>query len=374
MKNSQLNDSKHLFYITIVASIFILYAFYYDIVLLKYPFSWSYLAIKIGFMIFPVLIAYNNTKREFFYTPLLMALSYSLYSIYYTATITNNYMIASAQVSFVFTSFILLELPHYIILQLLSVLGTWYAIENPTGQFSISGASYALKADYIDNHLSLQLFLNLMYFFTTYPKIKKQKEDFLFVNLGKTSTFLLHEISKPIKRITPDSASFHSDIEQIKETLTIAQALRNNDIKIKEPTNFKLNDLVNAGLDQYRGYIEHLQIKIKNEIPKEAEVYVDLKYFKLVLDNLIKNAIEATIEIEEKEQRLISIQYQDKTLSISNPFMTTVPLSEIFDPIRTTKEGNMGVGLYISNFICQNLSWKLKMATHKKIFTASLSF
>lgn len=124
-------------------------------------------------------------------------------------------------------------------------------------------------------------------------------------------------------------------------------------------------------MKDYTSYIQYFEIKFQDDVPHSLYIRENAKFTKLIVSNLLRNAIEALKELPNTESLVINPQH----FCLTNTCLKKVDCSKIFDAGYTTKKGNMGVGLYLTNNLCEKIGWKLaiKTTTNNKSATFSIS-
>lgn len=97
-------------------------------------------------------------------------------------------------------------------------------------------------------------------------------------------------------------------------------------------------------------------VKINTLIePDDLMIYADESLILQVITNIVKNAIEATSEIENREIRIKAYTTENDTVKIdisnNGPAIPKDELNEIFVPFFTTKKDGNGIGLSVSRQI-----------------------
>ena len=97
-------------------------------------------------------------------------------------------------------------------------------------------------------------------------------------------------------------------------------------------------------------------VKINTYIePDDLMIYADESLILQVITNIVKNAIEATSEIDNREIRIKAYTTENDTVKIdisnNGPAIPKDELNEIFVPFFTTKKDGNGIGLSVSRQI-----------------------
>jgi signal transduction histidine kinase len=111
---------------------------------------------------------------------------------------------------------------------------------------------------------------------------------------------------------------------------------------------------------------------IKIEMPSEDKIiYCDEHQTEIIFYNLIQNAFQAIdkkpgdiiIRIIEKEKEIL-VEFED-----SGPGIPKDALSEIFEPLYTTKQTGTGLGLASCKNLIENMGGKLILSNDPTVFT-----
>ena len=119
-----------------------------------------------------------------------------------------------------------------------------------------------------------------------------------------------------------------------------------------------LADCANDAIESYRTEIARKAIKVESAIEREAVLDIDHQALRLVLSNLIRNAVQHT------EHGSIRLSFAGRRLTVSDSGRGIVreSLPRIFD--RLYSNGNadgMGLGLAIVRRICELYGWRVEV-------------
>jgi two-component system sensor kinase FixL len=203
--------------------------------------------------------------------------------------------------------------------------------------------------------------------------------------MGEMAAGLAHEINQPLAAITtyaqacqrlleksavPDLADIRESLAQIsRQALRAGEVIRrlrafvtNREVR-KEPTgcNRLIEDLVVLARPDLRAHDVRLQLEIEPDLP---EVMADSIQLQQVLINLIRNAIDATLQnqTERREIALRAVTVRDGIeISVHDQGTGVEPgaLAKLFNPFFTTKPQGTGLGLAISRTIVNAHGGKL---------------
>jgi signal transduction histidine kinase len=235
--------------------------------------------------------------------------------------------------------------------------------------YSLSQFGDVRRGEDIENFVSLYLMTMIAYGLVTYPRLKKLKDEYKFSKLGKATSFILHEISKPIFSMELENESDKIKIEELKSKLEIARQLQEGLISNKqEPV--RLDKIIEDVLEENRKFINFFPLNLELNID-EVNWIGDSKLVKTIISNLIRNSIEAitTVQVEP----FIRINLKNNKLIIVNNFQTSLNENELFQPMKSSKIGNMGMGLYISKSLAESQNLVLMIKIIDNNFVAELS-
>jgi signal transduction histidine kinase len=230
---------------------------------------------------------------------------------------------------------------------------------------------FTAKPEILINNICFQGLCYMVYYFVTLPKLKAMEADKKFADYGKTSSFLMHEMAKPLRKMNQDPECFQEELNRLNEIYSIASSLRNKEDPLLVLEEVNINKFINDILSKYETFIKAYDIKMSIQTDVNI-ILTDKKLIRFSLDNLIKNAIEANVDFEG--DRFIEFKILKNKILIKNPFFdTSFSESNLFKPMSSTKKGHMGVGLYISKMISDTLGHKLHINTSKNFFEVLIS-
>lgn len=348
---------------------FVLYAIYYDLSFLKFqPVLHWYLA-KTWFVLGPFFLIHLRAIPKGL-RPLLLALHWIFYGAYHVYVVSLSYYIVFIQATFVFSVMVIFPRVQYLIFASAMLVVSSFAILFAKNEMLYVIQGMSAKQEVLINNISMQALCYLVYYFATLPKLKLIESEKQFAKLGKSSGFIMHEITKPILRMNQNPERFEEELVKINEIVMIARAIRNGDESNLMLEEVGLHGLLNDSLATYKTFLDgfKIDVKLKNQ---EQKIKTDANLIKFVLDNLIKNSIEASADYNG--QRFIEIYFDSKIISVKNPYVRNEYSSEdFFCPMMTTKKGHMGLGLYISKSIADNLGYSIEISTYKDIFEVQI--
>lgn len=364
------NSRKTTLITSIVVTIAILYTVSYDINQLGIKPDLLYLVVKSFFIIFSIPLFYFFKKIEIDTKVYFYGMMWSLYSIWFTYKYSINYAMSSVQVAILFTSILFLNRKHFLIMFSILTFGTAWAIHASQSPYGFSTLSTEFKNIYLDDFISMQLITLIAYYFVNYPRVKKLQEELKFSHFGKASTFVIHEMQKPLNRLLSKDEK-NTDLDSIKKTLDIARTLQKGSVESATIIEVSADDLHRDILAKYSDYLSYYSIQTSTDF-KLKTFKTDKALMEIVYDNLIRNAIEANKENPE-DKRWIKVAAEDNSLFITNPYVQTLNEKELFTPLKTTKFGNMGIGLHFCKTILEGLGKEIRIDTRNNQFMVEIS-
>jgi|GEM_PF-453834 len=155
-------------------------------------------------------------------------------------------------------------------------------------------------------------------------------------------------------------------VEQIESLAQIATEF-SNFAKMPKPENiqFSLNDLANSVHHLFRN--ERPDMDIKLELPKvDLEVYADRNHVTRVINNLLKNAIQAIPETRKGKIQILLYQEENKAILKVVDNGTGIPpeiQEKVFSPNFSTKNSGTGLGLAICKSIIEGFKGDIYFET-----------
>lgn len=352
-----------------VVLLFVIYAIYYDLTFLKVaPNSLWYFA-KTYFILGPFLILYlkiipKDLKR------LILGLHWVIYCTYHVYFISLSYYMTFAQAAIAFSVMVMFTRVQYIIFATFCFIASAYSIMYSQHEMFYVAAGMSAKSEILINNICFQFVCYIAYYYITIPKLNLTMAEKRFADYGKASSFIMHEMAKPINRMNQNPENFKEELNRLNEIYTIANSIRSKENHKVILEGICIESFINEILSKYDSFITmfEIEVKIKSEV---KDILTDKKLMFFTLDNLIRNAIEANIEYQGK--RYIDVLLTQKVLIVKNPFLSiNFSKENLFKPMYTTKQGHMGVGLYISKMIVDNLGHQLNIEFTRDFFKAQI--
>lgn len=182
---------------------------------------------------------------------------------------------------------------------------------------------------------------------------------------------LSHEIRNPIVSIAGFAKKVYENLPPGDPNkpylMTILQESERLEKLLKEIINLKMISIgfmenvdiceaIQEVISEFEREFDEKAIEVETEFKPESTLYIDKEHLKIVIRNIVKNAIEA---MEKSEKRLlrISVAPVDNTLEIKiSDTGRGIPkelLKRIFDPFFTSKVYGPGLGLTVALTIVQ---------------------
>lgn len=223
-----------------------------------------------------------------------------------------------------------------------------------------------------------------------YAQIEKTTEMYRFVEFGKLSAGLIHDLMSPLTAlcmetdmrnartvtgISPEQEAMNSLVGASRKIQDIIHATRNQIKADFVSEKIFLAQIIDESLLLHQSRIKKLDISVRKSVPAALYIHGSPSLLSHILTNLFSNAIDALAEKKEKNDGLgdpnplileiyatrytenIKITVRDNGIGIPEEIRST-----IFDPFFTTKKHTgWGYGLSASRHIAQ------------KYFNASIS-
>lgn len=209
-------------------------------------------------------------------------------------------------------------------------------------------------------------------------KINQKVQQLKLAALGQLSASIAHEIRNPLAAIAQANDLFiSSDPEQqiILNQMITKQTIRINNI-IKDTLDMAKNKKIHTSKINFQEFVDDLlrhdlgdaQEKIKLEIQADVWIYFDDSHLRQVLINLVRNALRHNDQNAEhilvqtfKNESHIYIDVIDYGKGV-----TKQDLSQLFQPFFSTEINGTGLGLYLSQTICEANQAKLIYVEQKQ--------
>lgn len=209
-------------------------------------------------------------------------------------------------------------------------------------------------------------------------KINQKVQQLKLAALGQLSASIAHEIRNPLAAIVQaNELNLGSDTEQ-NQLLTqmIAKQAQRIDKIIKDTLDMAKNKKTHTSKINFQEFVDDLlrhdlgdaQEKIKLEIQADVWIYFDDSHLRQVLINLVRNALRHNDQNAEhilvqtfKNESHVYIDVIDYGKGV-----TKQDLSQLFQPFFSTEINGTGLGLYLSQTICEANQAKLIYVEQKQ--------
>ena len=196
-------------------------------------------------------------------------------------------------------------------------------------------------------------------------RLAREQED---AALGRASATITHEIRNPLNAISMGLQRLEIEAtglshEQKSLLATLRQAVSRTDGIIKELRRYVrpivpkddlilLSDILKHILSLYRRACQERDISLKTQLESKGAVLGDRGLLEEVVENLIKNAMEASPKGGEIYIRLFAVQGRVELSMQNHGFeLDESQVHEIMEPYFTTKTQGSGLGLSIAHRI-----------------------
>jgi signal transduction histidine kinase len=224
-------------------------------------------------------------------------------------------------------------------------------------------------------------------------KLKQSNEELKMVNseLDRFVYSAAHDIRAPVSSVLGliNISEEQEDIEIIKHYLSLQKSsLRKLDLFITDLINYSINkrrevandlidlpELVNEVIDQYKYLSNFSHIDIQKDIKLEAPFFSDKNRLKLILNNLISNAINYADLGKENPIIKIDIVVKDHSASVSvwdnGQGIASDQIKKIFEMFHRANKHSKGsgIGLYITKEAVEKLGGNIEVQSQHKEWT-----
>ena len=209
-------------------------------------------------------------------------------------------------------------------------------------------------------------------------KLNQNVQQLKLAALGQLSASIAHEIRNPLAAIAQaNELNQDSDEEQkIMLNQMIAKQTQRIDKIIKDTLDMARNKKTKTSLIDVQIFIEDLlqhdlhdaQTQIELQLKSNYEIYFDESQLRQILVNLIRNALRHNPEYANAIQ--LNIHAQENMLFFDvidfGHGIAKQDLSQLFQPFFSTEINGTGLGLYLSQTICEANQAKLIYVEQKQ--------
>ncbi len=177
------------------------------------------------------------------------------------------------------------------------------------------------------------------------------------LNIAQSGNVSKEEFGSLTSRISNQLDSVYEDLGNLLQwTQSQLQGLNVN------PESFELRSIISEVLELYKNAAETKKIKLKNEITTQLQVVADPNHVRLILRNLISNAIKfsrehGSIVVENSScENFIKVSIRDSGIGLSQDEIPKLfDSTSHFSKSGTASEKGMGVGLLLTKeFVDKN--------------------
>ena len=208
-------------------------------------------------------------------------------------------------------------------------------------------------------------------------RLSQQREE---AALGQAAAAIAHELRNPLnamamglQRLQMDAHELNGEHQRLVAVVLEAVGRSNRSVSglLDYARRYRprlepvaLGPLVNDQLTLYAGSLQAAGVQLHHDLALPERVPGDPDLLRQVLDNLLKNALEAQPDGGFLDIRLASIA-DGVELTLTNTGFTLLPeqAQRILEPWFTTKSGGAGLGLAISRRIIAAHGGRLTVAT-----------
>lgn len=148
------------------------------------------------------------------------------------------------------------------------------------------------------------------------------------------------------------------DMEKLLETLLILA--REDESRLPREA-ILINDLVIERMEQVGRALDNPEVTVKLEADSLVQLHAPPKVLSIVIDNLLRNAINHT----GKGEVVIRIWADGLSIRDNGPGMEAELLQRIFEPFERgeSSSGGFGLGLTIVKRLCERFAWKISITS-----------
>lgn len=192
-----------------------------------------------------------------------------------------------------------------------------------------------------------------------------------FAQIGMDTSYLVHELGKPIFRMKNAQSINDQDIKKIIEIYSMVEDIRNE--QSKNITEVDLNKTLTDVIREYDEYLHKFDFQ-KSLPNKQIFIKANSTAIEIIIKNLILNAIEGAIKTNTP---ILKIDLKENELFIENNYCSSqIDFDEAETLLNSNKPGNLGVGLFLTKKLCRlnNLTLNLNPNDKDKVFRIHIKF
>lgn len=239
---------------------------------------------------------------------------------------------------------------------------SWLILKFGPGFSYIETFKSSPMGDYLHGTIIYGVASYAIYHFTLEPIYKKENEIKRLAGIGLKSRYLIHEVK--------NLGESGEENENLKDILEIINIVTSQHVLKEE---IKVDNEIQILADGFKKRCEIKGITLELDLAP-TKMILDIRSFKIIIQNLLLNAIEYLEESQFKE-KIIYIQTKNKSLKITNTYDGPLDIESFFELNKTTKTSlkNQGIGLNIVEELCKINNLSLKLKSIKKRFEVSFS-
>ncbi len=307
--------------------------------------------------------------------PILDMFVMLIYGFYGMVMIHFTYCFSFWEVYLTISIFFNFSRKIYILLMATGITLNYYGILlSAEPEYVKTGMS--LKPDITAGTFIVYILSVAIYFVVTKKKQALYDMQERFANIGKQSSYVFHEIKKPINRLINSSPIHDQDLKRVNNIiLNVELMLSHSEVFSHSFRPFKLKDIFYEIEKDFRDFFEiyNIQFAFIDHDSKDLMANEDLIY--QVFNNLTTNAVEAISQnrLNNKMTDMIKVTAKNSGKKVEISFKNTGPTvpsdiqHKIFNPFISTKEkeSNSGLGLSFCKNIIEGHLGEIRLVNHK---------
>jgi signal transduction histidine kinase len=193
----------------------------------------------------------------------------------------------------------------------------------------------------------------------------------LAITLGKLE-LLLQKEGLPQDQVDLINSSYEAiaHMSKLNKSLTLLSKIENKEFSNKETIN--ISDELTKTNDNFSELVQLKSISLESQIEKDVKLENDSTLIKILLNNLMQNAVRHNYEGGE-----VKIKLNHKMLRIENTGAElTIPVEQLFERFKkgVQAEKNTGLGLSIVQKICELSEYQISYTIDKNWHTIIITF
>lgn len=182
---------------------------------------------------------------------------------------------------------------------------------------------------------------------------KRRARELSFADLGMRSSYLLHEINRPLSQMTQqqDSIAARQSLNELRKLVDALDGVSRGHLITDHQVS--VEDIITSLRRRYSEYLADFDVKVS--IEGESLFLTHEGALELVLKNIFVNALEEAARLPPPRRWInVKLDLVDG-VAISNPLSEPkrVKCYNLFEPGFTTKRGHQGMGLSLSRRLAE---------------------